>query len=375
MKLAQIAPATIPANTANSIQGMKMAQGFLRAGHVVRLYAPGERPRLDWAQIAEHYGLSEQIDIQWLPSDPMLRGYDYAWRAVKEAEAWGAQALYTRLPQAAALAARRGLPTIHELHDLPTGRMGPRLLRAFLRGRGARRLVLISQALADALAVRYPLPDGDFICVAHDAVDLTAYASLPGSQAARKALGLPEGFTVGYTGHLYAGRGADLILEMARQLPEVNFLLAGGRDEDVSRVRALAAGMGLQNVILTGFVPNAQMPRYQAACELLLMPYQAQVAGSSGGDIAAFLSPMKMFEYLASSRAILASDLRVLGEVLSSENAVILPGDDVGAWVGAIRALQEDDQKREALSRSARKTAEQHSWERRAEAILDGLQG
>jgi glycosyltransferase involved in cell wall biosynthesis len=84
---------------------------------------------------------------------------------------------------------------------------------------------------------------------------------------------------------------------------------------------------------------------------------------------------MKMFEYLASGRAILASDLRVLGEVLSSENAVILPGDDVGAWVGAIRALQEDDQKREALSRSARKTAEQHSWERRAEAILDGLQG
>jgi len=94
----------------------------------------------------------------------------------------------------------------------------------------------------------------------------------------------------------------------------VSFLLAGGEPEDVAALREKSANLGLSNVILTGFIPNADLPIYQAACDILLMPYQSQVAASSGGDIARYLSPMKLFEYLACGKPILSSDLPVLRE-------------------------------------------------------------
>jgi len=60
---------------------------------------------------------------------------------------------------------------------------------------------------------------------------------------------------------------------------------------------------------------------YQAAADVLLMPYSSSFGGSGGGNIARVSSPLKMFEYLASGRAILASDIPVLREVLTDKTA------------------------------------------------------
>ncbi len=144
-------------------------------------------------------------------------------------------------------------------------------------------------------------------------------------------------FTAGYTGHLYAGRGGELMIELAARLPEITFLLVGGEPPDVARLQAKVNARQLDNVILTGFIPNADLPLYQAACDVLLMPYQKPVAASSGGDIAPYLSPMKLFEYLACGRAILSSDLPVLREVLNPANAVLLDPETSRAWAAALR--------------------------------------
>jgi len=127
---------------------------------------------------------------------------------------------------------------------------------------------------------------------------------------------------------------------------------------------------GLKNVILTGFVPNAELPRYQAACDVLLMPYQRQVAASSGGDISRYLSPMKLFEYLACERPIVSSDLPVLREVLHAGNSILLPCDDTDAWVSALQKLEIDAGLRQRLATQARLDAQQYTWEARAEKIL-----
>jgi len=374
MRIALIAPAAVPARTANSIQAMKMAQAFTAIGHEARLYVPGVTPDLEWPAIAEHYGLRERFEVRWLPSRPALRRYDFAYRAVWEAQRWGADLIYTRLPQAAAYASWRGYPTVFESHDLPGGFWGPRLLRAFLRGRGAKRLVTISAALAADLALYFRVPAfSPFTVIASDGVDLARYADLPKPEQARRQLDLPSGFTAGYTGHLYPGRGVALILEIAQRLPEVNFLLVGGEPRDVAHWEQQTHRCHLENVRFTGFVPNAQLPRYQAACEVLLMPYQARVAASSGGDIARYLSPMKMFEYLACGRAILSSDLPVLGEVLTPENAILLDPTDAAAWAATIQRLQEDPERRAELGKRARQDAGTYSWEARAERVLEGL--
>ena len=372
MKIALIAPPHLPARRANTIQVMKMAQAMTALGHDVRVYAPGIPPQLvDWDDLAAHYGLRERFTVEWLTARPRLRRYDYALRALRRARRWGTDLLYTRLPQAAALGSVLGMATLFEVHDRPGGILGPWLLTRFLRGRGARGLVVISRALRDDLFPRGIPQNAPPVLVAPDGVDLERYADLPAPEAARAALSLPPRFTAGYSGHLYAGRGVEVILALAARLPAFHFLLMGGEPDDVARLRERVAAEGLANLTLTGFIPNAELPRYQAACDVLLMPYQRRVAASSGGDIARYLSPMKLFEYLACGRAILSSDLPVLREVLNEENALLLPPEDVDAWVVALRALQSDESRRRALGQRAREDARRYTWEARAERVLN----
>jgi len=394
MKVAVVAPTSIPARRANTFQVMKMTQALVASGHTVRLAAPGwppvdGEPGMLWDNIAHHYGLQHAFPVEWLPAYPQLRRYDFAWRAVHWARGWGAEFFYTRLPQAAAFASSLGMKTILEMHDLPHGYMGPVLFRQFLRGRGARRLVLISRILQSELTARFGVHDSlPFTMVAPDGVDLARFANLASPEEARhtllstfmryfnqsEAAFLPERFTAGYTGHLYPGRGTQLILDIAERLGEINFLLVGGEAGDAASLWDQVKTRGVENVIPIGFVPNADLPWFQAACDVLLMPYQQRVEASSGGDIARFLSPMKMFEYMACGRAILSSDLPVLREVLSPTNAVLLPPGQIEGWVEALVELRNNPERRFALATQAQYDAKQYSWQVRATRILEGLE-
>lgn len=376
MKIALVASAPIPSKAANSIQVMKMAQAYAALGHKLELFVPQGPQPIQWEVIAEHYGLHTRFAINEFSVRSWMRGYDYALALTRYVRRSDFDLLHTRQPQTAAWAADNGIPTVFELHDLPSGFMGPRLLKGFLGARGARALVLITAALKAALESRFPrLKDSALVQLRPDGIDLQRYADLPAAQAARAQLGLEEGFTLGYTGHLYPGRGTDLILAIAAALPDCRFLLVGGEPAAVNALREEAAALGLANVKAVGFVPNAQVPLYQAASDLLLMPYQAQVSASSGGDIAEFLSPMKMFEYMAAQRPILASHLPVFEEVLSPQNARLLPPDDAAAWLQAIRELRAQPKEGAQLAAQARADVAQYTWESRAEAILGALSG
>jgi glycosyltransferase involved in cell wall biosynthesis len=256
--------------------------------------------------------------------------------------------------------------------------------------------VVITRALAADLQARFgasidrrTVPEAGkslFTVIAPDGVDLERYACLPDPTQARRLISksdrIPAGqrlllqpgrFIAGYTGHLYPGRGVQLLLDLAGRLPEMSFLIVGGEPTDVARLRSQAEASRLVNILLTGFVPNADLPLYQAACDVLLMPYQQRVQASSGGDIARYLSPMKLFEYLACQRPILSSDLPVLQEVLNSQNAVLLPGDDPAAWAAALHNLRSSPELCRRLAEGARQDADAYTWEGRARRILDGL--
>ena len=98
--------------------------------------------------------------------------------------------------------------------------------------------------------------------------------------------------------------------------------------------REKAAQAGLENVTFTGFIPNARLPLYQAAADILLMPYGRAIAGSSGGNSAEICSPMKLFDYMGAGRAILSSDLPVIHEVLDENSAVFAAAGRPGCLDG-----------------------------------------
>ena len=155
-------------------------------------------------------------------------------------------------------------------------------------------------------------------------------------------------------------------------MPDVHFLWVGGRPGDVARWRAVVEKKSLGNVSFPGFVPNAELPRYQAAADILLMPYQQQVGGSSGEAPVKFFSSMKMYEYMASSRPIISSDLPVIHEVLDDRSAVYCPPDNPVAWENAIRELLSSPEKAARLAATAREQVEAYSWTARAAQALEG---
>jgi glycosyltransferase involved in cell wall biosynthesis len=378
MKITCISASEVPSSKANSIQVMKACQALAQSGHTVQLFVPavhGEQPAgkgSSLAKLASFYGLATSFPVEWLPANPRLRRYDFSLSAVRRARQWGAEVVYAWPPQAAVFALLRRLPVLLEMHGEPEGTLGPLLFRLFLRLPGRKRWLPITQALVDLLAGRYPVGQAPY-CVSPNGVDLERFTDLPDPSLARRTLGLPERPTVGYTGHLYPGRGVTLLVELARRFPQVHFLWVGGHPADVDHWRGQLVSANITNVTLTGFIENSRLPLYQAAADILLMPYERVIAGSSGGNSAAYCSPMKMFEYMACGRAIISSDLPVIGEVLNERNAVLCPPEQADAWANALNGLLADASQRQALAHTALLDVQAYTWLERARRALEGF--
>ncbi len=373
MKICCITSFRIPSKAANSIQVMKVSQALSQLGHEVVLFAPGH-VHTPWKELAVLYGLNLPFEVIWLPAYARLKRYDFAVNAVRRAALRKADLIYTWLPQAGLLGNLLGFPVVLEIHDRPTGRFGGWLLRRMAESRGEKRFAVITRALEAALRREFRIPfKADEVVIAPNGVDLQRFEQLPAPSAARRQLNLPERMTAVYSGHLYAGRGMDLLLGLAQRFPDIHFLWVGGQPEAVESYREIIRVKGLSNVTLTGFVENQRLPLYQAAGEILLMPYERQIAGSGGGNSADICSPMKMFEYLACGRAILVSDLPVLHEVLNQSNAVFCPPQDLEGWSAALSTLASEPNRIENLGKRARETARRFTWVVRQEKILAGF--
>lgn len=370
MKIACIATSKIPSSTANSIQVMKTCSALAELGHEVCLWVPGSAQN-DWETLSAYYGLETPFEVCGVPAVQFLRRYDFALLAAFQARSWRADIVYTWLLQSAMQALRQKIPAILELHDRPMGRFGPGLFRQFMAAKGKKRVLVITHALQDILEKEHSLTfrPGE-IGIAPNGVDLARYDNLPSPQDARKQLGFPERITALFSGHLYAGRGIGLMAKMAESLKDIQFIWVGGRPEDVEYWKDRLAQQRIKNVILTGFIENKQLPCYLAAGDILLMPYERVITGSSGGNSAAVCSPMKMFEYLAAGRAIVSSDLPVIHEVLNESNAAFCPPEEVACWIETVRGLADDSNKRSRLAVAAKKISGDYSWKSRAERAL-----
>ena len=371
MKIACITTSVVPSSSANSIQAMKVVHALRELDMDVRLWVP-DFQRAEWVEIADIYGLKEEFEITWLPFLPAAKKYDFCWNAVSQSIRWGADLIYTWSLQAAALALIRKKSAVMEFHDYPMGTFGPFLFRLFLRLNGNKMVLTTTRALARGIENQFNFEfSGDVLQIAPNGTDPERYADLPDPPQARQELGLLRGLTVGYSGHFYAGRGMDLLVDIARALPHINFLWIGGRKADILPWREKLVGDSIHNVTITGFIPNSRLPLYQAAAEILVMPYSRNIAGSGGGNIARVINPMKMFDYLAAGRAIVASDIPVFHEILNEEIAVFCEPENPEDWVKVIKDLSECPALIKNLGISAKLKAVNYTWKKRAQTTLN----
>lgn len=121
---------------------------------------------------------------------------------------------------------------------------------------------------------------------------------------------------------------------------------------------------------LTGIVAQADGPAHLAACDILASPHVANADGTPF-----FGSPTKLFEYMAMGKAIVASDLDQVGEILEHGRAaqMAIPGD-LDTLVEGLRLLIDDSGRRAALGAEARRiVVERHTWRAHTGRIIDAL--
>ncbi len=288
---------------------------------------------------------------------------------------WKSDVIYTWALQAACFANLQNIPTAMEFHDFPMGFIGPKLFKLFLYLKTKKLIMTTTLALAKGIEERFNLRiDQDIMLIAPNGTDPERYKSLPGPEKARKFLGLKKGFTVGYTGHFYPGRGMNLLTEVARSMPKVNFLWVGGQEKDISPRQAELKTQSINNVTITGFIPNSRLPMYQAAADILVMPYGKIIEGSSGGNIARVINPMKMFDYLSTGRPIIASNLPVFHEVLNEKFAIFCDPENENEWISTIEKLYKNGNLRSSMQKYALEAAKSYSWKNRARVSIKRLQ-
>jgi glycosyltransferase involved in cell wall biosynthesis len=236
--------------------------------------------------------------------------------------------------------------------------------------RGAAGYVTITAGLADELRRRFG--PRDHLAIIPDGVRLKPDASAAASSSDRTSESASETSrtVVCYAGHLYPWKGVDILLRALAQVPEAAGLIVGGHDKepDLARTRVLASSLGIAGrVTFTGPVAPADVAARLAAADVLVLPNPRSAISTHA------TSPLKLFEYMAAGRAIVASDLPSIREVLTDDvDGLLVAAGDADALAAAIRRLSGDAPLRRRLGAAARDNAAGYTWSRRAER-LEGL--
>jgi glycosyltransferase involved in cell wall biosynthesis len=230
--------------------------------------------------------------------------------------------------------------------------------------RGADGYVTITRGLAGELEGRFG--SRPLVAVVPDGVRPDGMRPAQGrEESARRPV-------VAYAGHLYAWKGVDVLLEALAATPEADGLVVGGhaREPDLARVRALAEKLGIDSrVTFTGLVEPPRVRAFLSTASVLVLPNPASAISNR------FTSPLKLFEYMAAGRPIVASDLPAMREVLAPDvHAVLVAPGNARALSAGIRRVLSDPALAARLATAAATLVADYTWDRRAERLETLLQ-
>ena len=161
----------------------------------------------------------------------------------------------------------------------------------------------------------------------------------------------------------------DAIERIAERAPKSRFLLIGEGNLRSELELKIAQSEAHEHVIFTGLISHRDAPEYLAACDVLVAPH---IPFKDGSEF--FGSPTKLFEYMAMGKAIVASGLGQIGEIIKDyvNGLKITPGS-VEELVDAILILAENEELRGRLGKQARKDViEKYTWQSNARRVIEG---
>lgn len=368
--LTYIAKSKIPSRHANSVQVINMICAFAPLVQRLDAYLPGgfaKRLRLWTGNLFAHYGLSipGNVHVHFV-SQSGLGFEENVLRALPPAIEGN---VFTRSAQIAWKLAERNVPVLFESHvfsrDAQQVTM-PQFIQA-INASHAAGVVGISQEISNAYLAA-GLQQRRLITSA-DGVDPKVFSrAAPGGLSRLFGQRVHDRPTLVYTGSLSPEKGAAFLAGAASLLGHVHFIIIGG---SVKESTALANAKKCANLFVHPNVPHKEIPSILQDADMLVMPYMPE------GDLIPYMSPLKLFEYLATGKPILSSDLTVLRPFLNNDENCLLfsPGSIDSLCTQVNRLLTMAPEKKEKLRSNQLQSAMRHTWTNRATTILDWHRG
>jgi len=378
MKLLYLANVRLPTEKAHGLQIMKMCEALVANGVEVELVVPrrlnfslGKINPFEYYSVAKTFKITRlpTLDLTslnfgkfWGPFGFWLQTLTFSFSLVIYLLFKAADFIYSR--DLAVLAVinyfSKKNTLIFEAHTAPKQKYKKVLARI-------KKIIVITQEIKKVLiGLQWNLP-AEKIIVAPDAVDLRDFIVTESVTNCRKKLNLPSHEKIVlYAGHLYDWKGVYVLAAATRFFPDnVKTVFVGGLPHDVVALQRYVKQQGLKNIEIIGYRPPVEVPYFLKAADVLVLPNSARQLTWL------YTSPMKLFEYLAAGKPIVASDLPAIREILNLNNSILVEPDNDQSLAEAIIKVLGNQSLAERISEQAITDVKFYTWNNRAEKIIN----
>lgn len=399
MKIAVVSSGHIPSQWAHSITTLKMANAFHRLGHDVEVLTVErfleKKNKQEIEDIHKFYGINRGIKILYFKDNLLfylkeVRPFNYIlWlfkkltnnriRYISDPEKRiseycrknSVDICYCRSYRTTYYNIKNKVPTVMECHTSDVKHPDLQRVIRLSHSRYFKELVTIHDILKQNFT-KAGVPDGK-ILVLDDGVDIDNFQNLPNKGKIREILRLPKNKKiVVYCGSLFPDKGIEHILLVAKNIPNIIFLVVGGPDYQRKIWQDYVVSYRIENVQFPGFVENNKVRFYLEAADALFMPYKTDQKIKIM-DINT-TSPLKLFEYMAAKRPIISTNIPAISRVIKHDvDGLLAEPNNIQQLTHFVETTLEDRHLAEKLSNNAYRKVQDYDWKRRCEKILKAI--
>lgn len=363
MKMLYISSIPLPSPYANRLQVVKMSEAFAKHCDFTLCISGIKGKRED---VYRYYHVTAPFRILELGRAPRhLRTLVYGVKMLRIIFREKPDVIFVREAPLAIILSLVFSPVVFEMHDFPEKRLW---LHKILLKRVAR-IVSTNRWKAEQITSVFGIP-AEKILYVPNGVDLAEFNVAFSTKEARERLGLPTDVTlVVYTGQLFSWKGGDILLAATKFLPDTfRTYFIGGTKEDQQKVASVVPDYDRKKALILPHQPHDLIPVYLRAADVLVVPNTARE------EISKFhTSPIKLFEYLASKKPIVCSDIPSLREIVSEKEVLFFSPDDPKDLAKKIETTVANPENAARQVEQGYKRVQGYTWDARANAILSFL--
>jgi glycosyltransferase involved in cell wall biosynthesis len=381
MKLTYIHNREITSTKASLVQTISMCDAFASKGVEINLVLPfvnSKKPDSN-GLIKKRFNINNEISLSFFPKITLFNRLNIfgSYFGVRNFLKNGDGNLYyTRNPLIFYLVAKKKLPVIFEAHNSKFHNR-IKILDRFWKSRILKAsqmdncliFISISNALADYWEAE-GVPAKKALAL-HDGFDHNMFKNNISKEDARKKLNLSlTKSIITYTGSLYPDREIENIIMLAKHFSEVQFIVVGGPQVNAEFYQTLSGDKGIINIRFTGPVEHREVPLYLFASDVLLALWSKRVPTIN------YCSPLKIFEYMAAGRIIVAHGFPSIKEIIRhEENGLLVIPDNFDDLVEKTDAALNHSAVRDMEKTARTEAFNNFTWAQRATSILEKING